>query len=288
MGIGQTRPPSTKSAESLDALSLKRLVYPQAASQRFRLGRALPPDDLAHLVDNHWLISWDLRGASPHCQEVLPQPSANMVFEPGGFRLYGLTTRRWSHTLEGTGRIFGTKFRPGAGFLMTGAPAAAWANRGEALEAVYPAARELTAGFDDDDDATRLRRVEAFLRATARRPEGTAHGEATRAYAALEGDPELTTVERLAAAVGLSVRALQRLFRECVGASPKWVIRHLRLHEAAGAIARGTAEPMADMAARLGYFDQAHFTRDFTSVIGESPARYAAACRSAAVQGGAR
>jgi len=281
VGIGQTRPTS-----KLDELSLKRLVYPQAASQHFRLGRALPADDLAHLVDNHWIISWDLRDAPPHQQEVLPQPSANMTFEGSGFRLYGLSTRRWSHTLAGTGRIFGTKFRPGAGFLLTGSPATAWANRGEALDALYPAARELTAGFVDDTDATRLRRVEDFLRAHARRPEGTAHGEVMRVLAALEGDPALTSVEHLATTMGLSVRMLQRLFRECVGASPKWVLRHHRLHEAAGAIARGTDEPMADMAARLGYFDQAHFTRDFTSVVGQSPARYAAACRSTATEVG--
>ena len=31
----------------------------------------------------------------------------------------------------------------------------------------------------------------------------------------------------------------------------------------------------AEVAAELGYSDQAHLTRDFTALIGEPPARYA-------------
>ncbi|MFO0651287.1 MAG: helix-turn-helix domain-containing protein [Polyangiales bacterium] len=261
-----------------DALDLKRLVLPQRAAQRFRLARTLPPDDLAHLVDNHWVIEWDLRDAAPHSQEVLPQPSMNLAYDTGALHLYGVSTRRWSHTLRDAGRIFGTKLRPGAGFLLTGAPASAWTDRGRLLVDVFPAARALEAAFHDADDATRQSLVEDFLRAHARPPEGTPWADARRALTVAEGDPEITTVEALGARLGVSARQLQRLFRDCVGVSPKWVLRHLRLHEAAACVARGTDEPMADIAARLGYCDQSHFIRDFTRTVGDTPARYAAAC----------
>jgi AraC-like DNA-binding protein len=40
-------------------------------------------------------------------------------------------------------------------------------------------------------------------------------------------------------------------------------------------MAKGASIDWAGLAAELGYADQAHFTRDFTSMFGETPTRYA-------------
>jgi AraC-like DNA-binding protein len=84
-------------------------------------------------------------------------------------------------------------------------------------------------------------------------------------------------VGELAARHGMSPRSLQRLFRRYVGVSPKWVLRRYRLHEAAERIAEGRDGDWARPALDLGYFDQAHFIRDFKALVGASPAQYAAA-----------
>jgi AraC-like DNA-binding protein len=73
------------------------------------------------------------------------------------------------------------------------------------------------------------------------------------------------------------MRRLQRLFTDHVGVGPKWVIRRYRLHEAAARAADGTGLDLVRLAADLGYSDQAHLTRDFTSIVGLPPARYARA-----------
>jgi AraC-like DNA-binding protein len=73
---------------------------------------------------------------------------------------------------------------------------------------------------------------------------------------------------------GLSVRRLQRLFLAHVGVGPKWVIRQYRLQEAVEQAADGPLD-WAALAADLGYSDQAHLVREFTAVIGVSPAAYA-------------
>jgi AraC-like DNA-binding protein len=65
-------------------------------------------------------------------------------------------------------------------------------------------------------------------------------------------------------------RGLQRLFREYVGVSPKWVIQRYRLFEAAERLSAGEVDD-AQLARELGYFDQAHFIRDFKAVVGRSP-----------------
>ena len=71
----------------------------------------------------------------------------------------------------------------------------------------------------------------------------------------------------------LDARTLQRRFASRVGVSPKWVVQRYRLHEAAALLARGE-RTLAAIAADLGYFDQAHFTRDFKAVVGAPPRAY--------------
>jgi AraC-like DNA-binding protein len=82
-------------------------------------------------------------------------------------------------------------------------------------------------------------------------------------------------VDNLIERFNYSKRTLQRLFRQYVGVSPKWIIQRYRLHEAAEQIASGQAENWPALAVDLGYFDQAHFIRDFKAIVGQSPAEYA-------------
>jgi AraC-like DNA-binding protein len=89
-------------------------------------------------------------------------------------------------------------------------------------------------------------------------------------------DRSIVRAEQVADLMGLSLRSLQRSFRKYVGVSPKWIIQRYRLHEAAEALAAGTIGSMSELALRLGYFDQAHFIRDFKSVVGVAPSAYRA------------
>ena len=86
-------------------------------------------------------------------------------------------------------------------------------------------------------------------------------------------------VEDLVHRYGLNKRTLQRLFAKYVGVSPKWVIQRYRLHEAAEQLVAGASVSQAAIAMSLGYSDQAHFVRDFKSVVGVSPAAYARVAR---------
>ena len=96
---------------------------------------------------------------------------------------------------------------------------------------------------------------------------------------ALLHDRSVTRVADVTDRFGMSTRALQRLFERYVGVSPKWVLRRYRLHEAAARLAEGTGGTWAEVAVELGYFDQAHFIRDFTRAVGMTPVAYAEACR---------
>lgn len=87
-------------------------------------------------------------------------------------------------------------------------------------------------------------------------------------------DRSLLRVEEVADRHGLSRRALERLFARYVGVGPKWVLARYRMHDVVTAPDEGYAGSLADLATTYGWFDQAHFGRDFTAVVGCPPSAY--------------
>ncbi|MEO8878249.1 MAG: helix-turn-helix domain-containing protein, partial [Polyangiaceae bacterium] len=99
--------------------------------------------------------------------------------------------------------------------------------------------------------------------------------EANRIVDLARQDVTIVRVADLAARVGKGTRSIERLLREHVGVSPKWIIRRFRVQEAAARLASGAAFDAAALAQELGYCDQAHFIHDFKSQVGRTPAQYA-------------
>lgn len=67
---------------------------------------------------------------------------------------------------------------------------------------------------------------------------------------------------------------MDRWFARQVGIPPKTVGRILRFQGALRALMRDPGVPLADVAADAGYFDQAHFVRDFRRMTGGVPRGY--------------
>lgn len=251
------------------------------------LTRLPPSEALAPLVERHWAVRWDLRGRPPHLQETLPHPCVNLVFTPEGAAVHGCPTRRSTVELRGEGRVFGTKFRPGAFFPLLQRPLSQLTDKSLPLGALFGAAAEELAAtvLACEDDADRRAHVENFLRGHLPAPDPAVARVIEVVQLALER-PTVARVEDLAHLSQLAARTLQRLFRRYVGVGPKWVIRCFRLHEAAERLAAGRVVDGASLAAELGYFDQAHFIRDFKALIGSAPSEYAARCAAAAAGAG--
>jgi AraC-like DNA-binding protein len=78
----------------------------------------------------------------------------------------------------------------------------------------------------------------------------------------------------LIAAGGVSSTYLARGFKEIIGVTPKRLARAHRFSTTVLAI--DPAEPIdwADLAARAGYFDQAHFAHEFREFTGFTPTQY--------------
>jgi len=240
-----------------------------------------PDAALAPWVERLWSASWEY--AEPYRQKIVPLPQVHVsVIGVGGTqrrgaaapdaghrgpRVVGPASRHIVRELTGRGSVVGAAFRPGVFRALAGQTMSGLVDReldvaevpGLAGEPGWPAASLadwLRAHLPDDGP-------------------GRAAQEAGQLVARVAADPTIARVDRLAAAAGLGVRTLQRLFAEHVGLGPKWVIRRYRLQEVVARLEAGGPVDWADLAATLGYADQAHLSRDFADLFGEPPTWYA-------------
>lgn len=86
-----------------------------------------------------------------------------------------------------------------------------------------------------------------------------------------------TPVGELAAAVGWSRQHLTRRFRDEFGTSPKVVARIVRFERARRMLLTGRRPvPLSQLALACGYYDQAHFNREFATLAGCTPTQLVA------------
>ncbi|MGI5220099.1 AraC family transcriptional regulator [Nocardia sp. CA-290969] len=263
-----------------DAGDRKAILYPHE-QERYRTLNRLPAGPaVAGCVEWYWAVRWDLRGRAPYCAEVLPFPCVHLTFERDGDRsgafVNGVCTRKYVRELAGRGETFGVRFRPGGFGAFTGLDVGGLRDRAVPAGEVLPDLGDLTERvLAESADTGRRRLVEDYLSTRARGGDDPNYRLVLRIAAAMAEDPELTRVDQVTDRFGVSVRTVQRLFRRYIGAGPKWVLRRYRLQDGADLLARGRTADLAALAAELGYFDQAHFTREFTAEVGMAPLEYA-------------
>ena len=251
------------------------ILHPGLAPGHFVHERRPPSPDLAPWIEHHWFVAWDLRGQAPQSQATLPHPNVHLVVEGGEAQVCGVQRARFTRTLAGCGHVHGVKFRVAAFPAFHASPVADLADRqidarqllGDEVQRLIepPMAGTPEAGWA---------RMEALLRLKLPPAVDVRAERLAEIVRDIGADPTITTVDQVCRATGESLRRLQRDFHHYVGASPKWVIARYRLHEAVALLQSGEARPDADLAQRLGYFDQAHFIRDFRRLVGETPGAY--------------
>ncbi|GAA1428934.1 helix-turn-helix domain-containing protein [Microlunatus lacustris] len=273
---------------------VRGLVRRAASTDVFRTARFPPGAALAPWVEYLWTVDWDLGDAPPVESQVISFPALHLTAEsgtPGEVRhgqpmpatlVHGAVSRVFRVRLSGSGWVVGARFHPDGARAWTGTDAAVLRDRAvptSTLAGPLPAdLHRALAGLPPTERAT------AFAdRLAACCPAEPGEDPALTALVRrMQADPGLTRVEQLVELAGCSVRTLQRRFRRHLGVSPKWVLARFRLQEAALALEQDADVDLAELAVRLGWYDQAHLTNDLRRMLGETPARYAARARDGA------
>jgi AraC-like DNA-binding protein len=252
------------------------ILNPKMAEQKFQLSRHVPAPDLAFFVERYWIIHWDLRGQAPYVQEVLTYPCVNLAIEQGKSGVFGVITGKSAHLIEGKGKVFGVKFKPGGFYPFVKSPVSPFTDRVFCLRDVFDVDESALeeAILSLNDDAALIKQTEHFLRARLPEQDETVT-LINQIIECIIADRTITRVDDVLNRLNLNKRTLQRLFNQYVGVSPKWVIKRYRLHEAAEQLENGNAVDLPRLALDLGYFDQPHFIKDFKTLVGRTPTDYA-------------
>ena len=265
------------------------VLRPDQLAAHVRLDRAECAPEVAAWVENHWSLRWDLPEGVSHLSSTLPHPACNLSVERGAGRaevgddpvvVTGVPTRRFDVTIRGVGWVHGVKFRPGGLAALAGVHAGDLRDRTVPASDVLPEhtvarLRALTPDVSLDDcrqvvDAA-LGDLESSAPGAASDPD---YDTLLEVIGAMLADRSMVRVAQVEDASGLGTRSLQRLFARYVGVSPKWVLARYRMHDVVTALDEGYDGSLADLAARHGWFDQAHFTREFTTLVGTPPGEY--------------
>jgi AraC-like DNA-binding protein len=171
--------------------------------------------------------------------------------------------------------VIGVHFRPGGAFPFLHLTAGELLNAHASLESLWG-----NRAVDLRDRLLEVRTPEArftileqTLLAQADRPL-VHHPAVAFAIEEVRRRPDAWTVADFAGRVGLSQRRFIQVFTEEVGLTPKLFGRILRFQEVLSLIGEGGKVRWASLAAACGYYDQAHFIRDFRAFSGLNPTAY--------------
>jgi AraC-like DNA-binding protein len=264
------------------------VLHPDEFARYVTLERAPAGPAVGRWVENHWSLHWDLPAGRRTTSQILPHPTCSLTVElathprpeipPGVIVVVtGVVTERFDVDIRGQGRVLGVRFRPGGLSALTGLAASAWTDRTVAATGALPA--DLCATLADpalaaDPTAWRSTAEAGVAALGATRGADPRYDLLLAIVADMLEDRALLTVADVGRRHGVTPRTLQRLFLRYLGVGPKWVLARYRLHDAVAALDDGYEGGIAELAQSLGWYDQAHFTREFTALVGQSPGAY--------------
>ncbi|WP_181369501.1 helix-turn-helix transcriptional regulator [Flavobacterium album] len=172
--------------------------------------------------------------------------------------------------IKSNARLFGIRFRPETFSLLFNVPAASLYSRFVCLEQflgkeVIGLHRPL---YGAKDSASMVAHCDSFLSKRLSDPE-LQYNYFTAAADIIRNTKGNISIEEVSNSISVSMRQLQRSFKENLGTTPKGYLRIIRFRNAFSALQ--SEHEWADIAYDLGYADQAHFIREFREFAGDAP-----------------
>lgn len=240
---------------------------------------------------------WSLEAPAtvlPEKQRIVPDGCMEMIFHYGDlYRQYttdgtsiiqprcfvfGQITTPLEIAPTGTTGILAARFHPDGFIPFTDYPLAQMENKAVALAELFGVqGLELEnniLGLKTTDE--RIDAITAFL--SAQLSTSLAIERITRSSIELllQVNGQLS-VDELASQLKVNRRKLERRFSDTIGMSPKQLAKIIRLQSALKMIGQQPAVSLTSLAYENGYFDQAHFIKDFKEFTGQSPRQFYAA-----------
>jgi len=250
------------------------VLHHHQSAELYQLRRYFPDAALADLIEQFWLVDWDLRGKPTHIQQNLPDPNFHLLISNRTVTVLGPVSKSYSYKMQGKGQIIGVKFALGALAERLKFRSADFIDQQMDVQQLFDIdcsqlLAELSLAHSDQHI---LAILHACFLPFAVRPSGQCI-RVRQLVGLIKQQSDITSVELLAERSAVSVQTIQRCFRQYLGITPKWLIRKYRLHQALLLLEQQSVQ-IADLVESLGYTDQSHLIRDFKQFLGLTPTTY--------------
>ncbi len=250
-----------------------------------------PDEELSKYIKYHWSLE-DFETETPHSKErVFPDGCIELIFHYGDHfkKIYdtgttNLQPKSFIHgqitryiELQGTGKIgvFSVRFKP-AGLQpfihfdvlkitdSTLSVAEIWGDDGNQLE---------TTILEATTNEERVEIVERFLKSVLGTSKKNNEAIDFCVEAVLQSNGTIS-IEKLADELQIGKRQLERKFQAVVGLNLKMFSRITRFNYALQLIEKKEFDGFTKVAYDGGFYDQAHFIKDFKNITGLNPKQY--------------
>lgn len=249
-----------------------------------------PSFALAPFVDCYWNGNFNINAAPDAAFNMIPNACLELIIHldnqkcrlPGrdgwsaspDYMLIGLITKVHQVRFKTEVPVFTIRFKPEALYELFGVSSAEMLNTYEDIDVVLD--REFR------DICYRVKEVQEIHQIIPivekhllglqeqRRTERSFVGHA----AELMRNTDVANIEQISGMVSISPRQLGRKFREVIGVRPKEYLRLVRFNKVMRMLNHQQSLDLTSVAYHCGYFDQAHFIKDFRRVTGINPRLY--------------
>lgn len=247
-----------------------------------------PSEFLQPFVEVFWEGDFNLEQEPELMQRVVPNgfveliihrsddhcylPDRNLWSPSPDYTIIGLYTRPYEVRFRNLVNIFGIRFKPEGIYNLFGIPASVFTESYEDMELVLGKRFRNYCSELRDVARTdrRLKLTERYLlgQLENNHPELTYVNRAAEMIRRSEG---FEKIGELPEKVYVSLRQLEREFKQKIGTTPKRYMRIARLNEVHRKLEEQQELALTDVAFDCGYADQAHFIRDFKGIMGVKP-----------------
>jgi len=247
-----------------------------------------PLPELQPFVKCFWTLDDDVVDENPVKQRVLPDGCMEMIFHYGNlYRQYfedgssiiqprsfvfGQITTYIEIAPTGTTGLVAARFLPDGLKPFLEIPVSSLANKAVAISDVFGEKGKLLENniIAAADNQQRIKLIESFLLSRLADPKTINAITKDCIDIIFQSQGQLDMVE-LAGKLKINRRNMERKFTTAIGMSPKQLSRVVRLQATLKMLDQKNFTSLTSLAYENGYYDQAHFIKDFKEFTGMSP-----------------
>ncbi len=250
-----------------------------------------PSPELAPYISCYWVIMGENHNPASKIR-VLPDGCMDIIFDLNGglapLDTPGAAQNQPTAFVTGTScsptiiplpaapRVIGVRFNPGGAPPLLGIRADELTEGSAPLMDILPDLHRLGTSYIGEMSTPKsmAQMIDRLL--LERLPTLTPMNDiTTHAVHTMWHQPRSTKVNTLVRNMGVNHKRLERTLQSHAGLTPKKLARTIRFIHAAQKIQAIPATNLVQLAAHLGYTDQAHFNREFKAMSGLTPTNWA-------------